>query len=149
MVFSHGRSSKNGLWLHLGVILGRSCAHVGLTPPRDNTQQRPKSFLLGPPTQNHHFQVRLNAPTWPEDGPKMAQHGSRWLQDGRPYFIGFILNCIFAKRCCNKCILACSTTPATTYNYTQHHTPPDDNTQQHRKSSFKDLLSKTLCFKPN
>ena len=39
-------------------------------------------------------------------------------------------------RCCKKCILACSTTPATTYNYTQHHTPPHNNTQQHRNSFF-------------
>ena len=164
-MFSHGSSSKNGLWLHLGVILGRSCSHVGLTPPNDNTQshfaktshakspfsnstQCPKvaprwsqdgptwlkmaprwptivyriylkwrfrmggvaknafshvqrhqqqhttthnashhhtpthnnaqsRFLLGPPTQNHNFQARLSAPRWPQDGPKMAQHGSR------------------------------------------------------------------------
>ena len=49
-------------------------------------------------------------------------------------------------RCCKKCFLACSTTPATTYNYTRHHTPPHDNTQQHRKSLFKGFSGQITIF---
>ena len=126
--FSHGRSSKNGLWLHLGVILGRSCAHVGLTPPHDNTQQRAKSFFLGPPTQKHHFQTRLSAPRWPQDGPEMAQHGSRWPHDGPSSLIGFMLSGAFVREVSQQTL---SRMFNDTSSNIQLHTTPRTTTPQH------------------
>ena len=77
MVFSHGRSSKNGLWHHLVAVLGRSCSQVGLTPPKDNTQSHLFKTSHAKSPFSSSTQCPKVAPRWSQDGPTLLKMASR------------------------------------------------------------------------
>ena len=127
--FRSGGPQKMALtssWAHLGEVLCR--CWLNTTTRQHTTTHKGICFRTSHAKSpfSSSTQCPKVAPRWSQDGPTWLKMAPRWPT---------IVYRIYLKwrfrmgGVANKCFLACSTTPATTYNYTQHHTPPHDNTQ--------------------
>ena len=119
--------------MDIGLILGRSCAHVGLTSPRDNIQSH---FL-----KTSHAKSSFSSSTQcPKVAPRWSQDGLAWLKMA----LRFNINGVFAWEVLKKWTLASSWGHLGEVLFTRWL---NITTRQHTKPFFKDLPRKICIFK--